>query len=125
MAQQPIEQTLDELKITEKFEPHRIFVESPKRAELIQIIRTSPRFHFYKVLYESGKSIPELEGAFTSAQDALGSVKDYLANLKQTTAARAKGKWGDKPIPTLETKKRVKKVTNNDDGNIQTNQDNN
>lgn len=94
----------DDLEILELFEPHRVFVSSPKRVEKIQIIKTNPQNSFYKILYESGKPIPELDGDYTSAELALSFVKGFLTNSKQTTRARAKERFGDKPVPELKTK---------------------
>ena len=99
-------QVTDELEITEILEPsHRIEVRHPKRSEMIKIVRTNPRFIFYKILYETGKSIPELDGTYTTAKQALDDLKGYLARAKPTTQAKAKQRHGDKPIPELKRKK--------------------
>lgn len=106
-----LELDTDVVKIFEEIEPiRRLIVESTKRVEKFQIIRSKPRSIFFKVLYESGKSIPELEGSFTSPQLALDTLLRYLATSKPTKEARYKDRWGDKEIPVLKTKKRINKT---------------
>lgn len=114
VATKPSE-TLEEVKIEEKFEPHVLYITSPKRAERIKVIRSNPRFPFYKVIYESGKPIPQLSGDYTGAYEAVKAVKEYLKTVKKTGPAKEKERWGDKPIPELRQKKviRRKKVNDN------------
>lgn len=104
------------LKITEYPEKGYTIIESPKRVEHIRIT-TIPKFGHCKILYESGKSIPELEGVYTSMTAALRKVKEFLNSASQTPEAKYKERWGDKPIPELK-RKRVKKDASSDNENV-------
>lgn len=102
----PVVSVTDELEITELFSPsHKLMVKSPKRVEAFQILRSSPRFAFWKIIYESGKPIPDLEGQYSSMEMALKHLKEYLATVKPTREAKSKQKYGDKPVPELKRKK--------------------
>lgn len=90
--------------ITEYLDRGYTTLQSPKRSEKFRLTKTSQRYGFFKILYESGKSIPNLEGEFTSYSDALKALKRYLASSKQTQHARYKDRWADKPVPELKTK---------------------
>lgn len=120
-----IELATDVLKVIEQVEPiRRLVIESTKRVEKFQIIRASPRSIFFKVLYESGKSIPGLEGSFTTPELAYKALIRYLANTKQTKQSVYKDRWGDKEIPDIKFKKpRKKKVTDASSQSISTNSD--
>lgn len=109
-TEQPVTRTVeldtDVLNITEVFEPHyRLIVSSTKRSETFQVVRVSGRFIFYKILYETGKGIPSLEGNYTSAKEALDALKRFLYHTKVTKQKVYKDRWGDKPIPELKRKK--------------------
>jgi len=108
-TQETIETTTDDLRVVEHLEKGYTEVFSTKRAESIRILKVDQRFGFYKVLYESGKPVPGLEGDYTSHFQALKEVKLYLSRLKPTTAAKAKQRFGDKPVPELKTKQRQRK----------------
>lgn len=89
------------LEITEYPQKGYTIVKSPKRSEAIRIT-TEPRFGHCKILYESGKSVPGLDGTTTSMSEAIRRVKRFLATAKMTTRARYK----DRPIADPPKQKR-------------------
>ena len=112
---------LDGLEIEEHVDKKYTIIRSPKRVEHIRIT-TGPRFGQCKILYESGKDVPGLEGAWSSMYDAIRAVKIYLNSAEQTPRAKYQERWGDKPIPELKTKRRRRKAkdasSDNEDINV-------
>lgn len=97
--------TEDGLKITENIGKQYTLIVTPKRVEPIKIYKVNPQFGFYRAIYDSGKTIPELDTMFTSHVEALNAVKYFLSKTEQTKEAKYKERWGDKEIPELATKK--------------------
>lgn len=105
-----IELDTDVIEITEQFEPYRVTrVKSTKRSEEFQIVKAGGKGAFFKILYQTGKQIPNLAGHFTSTELALHSLLLYLANTKPTKNSIYKERWGDAPVPQMKQKKRISK----------------
>ncbi len=97
---------VDELSFTEDFEEQVILIKTNKRKEKIKIFVPLSGFAHWKISYENGKEIPELNGVYLSRLDAIKAVTFWLQKTKISEKAKHDA-WfkPEKERPELKRKK--------------------
>jgi len=96
-----------DIDFNEDYQRYHITV--PNRNERIVIERVSPTSSLFRVRYESGKEIKELNSFFTGKTEAFRAFRTWLNNSKPTKEVLRDEWFGKETAPELKTKKVIRK----------------